>query len=152
MCLDFLTDDFPIVIAAVDGICNGITEEFLKKMIANDADGGVVIFPSVNPVYSYVRVSHGFPIEFAEKLRISDTATAGVFYFKNKRLLLESIEWAILNQTKYDEVYYLSSAMNKFIVEGKKVILFETSEENYFRFSTEKEAIISRARIEENFG
>jgi hypothetical protein len=152
MCLDFLTDDVPTVIAAVDGICNGITEEFLKKMIADDADGGVVIFPSVNPVYSYVRVSHGFPIEFAEKIRISDTATAGVFYFKNKRLLLESIEWAIMNQIKYEESYYLSSAMNKFIFEGKKVVLFETNEDNYYRFSTEDEAKISRDRMEINFG
>jgi hypothetical protein len=42
--------------------------------------------------------------------------------------------------------------MNKFIFEGKKVVLFETNEDNYYRFSTEDEAKISRDRMEINFG
>lgn len=152
MCLDFMTDDIPIVISAVDGICIGIMEDFLKRMSETDADGGAVIFPSVNLNYSYVRINHGFPIEFAEKIRIGEVATAGIFFFKNKALLMESILWAILNQVKHKDIYYLSSAMNKFIFEGKKVVLFETTEDNYFRFSTEEEATDSRERLKENFG
>ena len=142
-----LLDDIPIVISAVDGICIGILDRFLKKMSESDADGGAVVFPSLGPDYSYVRISKGSPIEFAEKIRIGDLATAGIFYFKNKRLLTDSILWAILNQVRYEEKYYLSSAMNKFIFENKKVALLQISEDNYFRFSTEKEAIDSRARI-----
>jgi hypothetical protein len=147
ICLDLLLDDIPIVISAVDGICIGILDQFLKKMSESDADGGAVVFPSLGSDYSYVRISKGSPIEFAEKIRIGDLATAGIFYFKNKKLLTDSILWAILNQIRYEEKYYLSSAMNKFIFENKKVALFQISEDNYFRFSTEKEAIDSRARI-----
>ena len=147
MCLDSLADDLPVVISAVDGICLGIIEDFLTKMTETEADGGVVIFPSLNPNYSYVRISQGFPIEFAEKVRIGQFATAGIFYFKNKALLTESILWAILNQVKHEDNYYLSSAMNKFVFEGKRVVLFETTEGNYFRFSTEEEASDSRERL-----
>ena len=152
MCLDLLADNTPIVISAVDGVCIGIIEDFLHRMSESDADGGAIIFPSINPGYSYVRLSHSYPVEFAEKVRISEFATAGVFYFKNKVLLSDSILWAILNQIKHEDVYYLSSAMNKFIFEGKKVVLFETAEDNYFRFSTENEAIASRDRLEKRIG
>jgi len=152
MCLDFLAEDLPIVVSAIDGICLGIMENFLVKMSELDADGGVVIFPSENSNYSYVRISHGIPIEFAEKVRIGEKATAGIFYFKNKTLLLEAIEWAILNQVKYDNIYYLSSAMNKFVFEGKSVGLFETSEDNYYRFSTKDAALESRDRMRKSFG
>ena len=147
MCLDLLVEGLPIVISAVDGICIGIIDKFLEEMSENDADGGAVVFPSENPNYSYVRISNSYPIEFAEKIRIGELATAGIFYFKNKKLLTESILWAILNQVRHEDKYYLSSAMNKFIFENKKVSLLQISEDNYFRFSTEKEAIDSRARL-----
>ena len=148
MCLDLLSEDTPIVISAVDGICLGIMVSFFEKMLNENADGGAVVFPSENPNYSYVRISHGVPIEFAEKIRISEIATAGIFYFKSKKLLMDSILWAILNQVKHNDVYYLSSAMNKFIFEGKKVALYEIAEDNYLRFSTAIEAEKSRIRME----
>jgi len=152
MCLDLLSENLPIIVSAVDGICIGVIEPFLRKMLENDADGGVVVFPSINLNYSYVRSSHGFPIEFAEKSRIGELATAGIFYFKNKQLLVDSILWAILKQIKHKDTYYLSAAMNKFIFEGKRVILFETTEGNYYRFSTEDEAANSRDRLKVNYG
>jgi flavodoxin len=46
--------------------------------------------------------------------------------------------------------YYLSSAMNKFIFEGKKVSLFEISEQSYYRFATENEALDARERLRNN--
>jgi len=150
LCLDLLNDEMPIVIQSVDGLCFNLIHDFVYEMQKSDSDGGVVVFPSINSKYSYVRVSGNTPIEFAEKQLIGKFATAGIFYFKNKELLIESILWAILYQIRYMDNYYLSSAMNKFIFEGKKVSLFKISEESYYRFATENEALDSRERLRNN--
>ena len=147
LCLDKLNDELPIVIQSVDGLCFGLMDDFVREMKRNDADGGVIVFPSNDPKYSYVRVTGNKPIEFAEKQLIGELATAGIFYFKNKELLVDSILWAILFQIKYMDRYYLSSAMNKLVFEGKNVSLHGISEESYFRFATEGEALESRERL-----
>ena len=147
LCLDELNDESPVVIQSVDGLCFGLMEDFVKKMQSENADGGVIVFPSHNPTYSYVRVSGNTPIEFAEKQLVGDLATAGVFYFRSKELLVDSILWAILFQIRFMDKYYLSSAMNKLIFEGENVSLFKISEDSYFRFATENEALKSRKRL-----
>ena len=147
LCLDKLNDELPVVIQSVDGLCFGLMDDFVREMKGNDADGGVIVFPSDDPKYSYVRVTGNKPIEFAEKQLIGELATAGIFYFKSKELLVDSILWAILFQIKYMDKYYLSSAMNKLVFEGKKVSLHKISEESYFRFATEGEALESRERL-----
>ena len=150
MCLDLIDDDIPILISAVDGLCFDLIEKFLIEMEITEADGGVIVFPSQNPDYSYVRVSQSSPIEFAEKVRIGELATSGIYFFRNKKLLVDSIQWAILNRVSYENNYYLSSTMNKLIFENKRVVLFQTTEEYYFRFSTREEAMKSLDRIKVN--
>jgi hypothetical protein len=153
LCLDKLNNDAPIVIQSVDGLCFDLMDKFVKEMQRNSADGGVVVFPSNDPKYSYVRVTENKPIEFAEKQLIGELATAGIFYFKSKELLIDSILWAILFQIKYMDNYYLSSAMNKLVFEGKNVSLYRINEESYFRFATEDEALDARERLgNRNFG
>lgn len=147
MCLDLIANDMPILISAIDGLCFGIIEHFLFEMRRSKADGGVIVFPSKKLNYSYVRVSQSIPIEFAEKIRIGELATSGIYFFRDKALLIESIQWAILNQISYKNNYYLSSAMNRLIFENKKVVLFNTTEENYYRFSSKKEALESADRM-----
>lgn len=147
MCLDLIEDDLPILISAIDGLCFGIVEGFLFEMQHAVADGGVIVFPSTRLNYSYVRVSQSIPIEFAEKIRIGELATSGIYFFRNKNLLIESIQWAILNKISYNNNYYLSAAMNRLIFENRKVVLFKTTEDNYYRFSSKREALESMDRM-----
>ena len=147
MCIDQLEDDVPIIVSAVDGICFNVIDNFIITMKNSEADGGVIVFPSDNVNYSYVRVNQSIPIEFAEKSRIGALATAGIYYFKNREIFADAILWAILNQVRYGGVYYFSSAMNKLIAEGMKVELFEVKEIDYYRFSTESESERSILRL-----
>ena len=149
MCLDLIANDMPILISAIDGLCFDIIEDFLFEMQRTKADGGVIVFPSKKLNYSYVRVSQSVPIEFAEKIRIGELATSGIYFFRDKHLLIESIQWAILNQISYKNNYYLSAAMNRLIFKNRKVVLFKTAEENYYRFSSEGEAMesVNRMRV-----
>ena len=147
MCLDSLSDLTPIIVSAIDGICPKYVDDFYRSMMGANSDGGAVVFSSDHPNYCYVRISNDSPIEFAEKRKIGNLASAGIYYFKNKRLLEESILWAILNQAKFNGRYYFSSALNKLIFDDKVISLFRIRENEYLRFSTESEAIASRQII-----
>lgn len=146
MCLDSLIDNTPIIVAAIDGVYSESIDVFYNVISESNADGGVMVFPSDNLNYCYVRVNRDSPIEFAEKRKIGEFASAGIYYFKNKKLLEESILWAILNQVKLNNLFYFSSVMNKLVFENRKIMLFKIIEEKYFRFATEKEAVASRKR------
>lgn len=150
LCLDELSENLPIVISAVDGICPDLVLPFLEQMRVEKSDGGAIVFDSRNPSYSYVRMGSSKPIEFAEKKLVGNLASSGVYYFQNKALLIESIIWSILNEIMYEGTYYFSGAMNKLIYEDRKVSLFKIDEIDFFRFSTEKEALASRERLMRN--
>jgi hypothetical protein len=147
MCLDTLLDDIPIIVSAIDGVCLKQIDPFFNSMLESESEGGVIVFPSNNVNYCYVRVHKDLPIEFAEKRKIGQLATAGIYFFKNKKILESSILWAILNQIKHNDMYYFSSVMNKLVFENKKIKLFEIMEEEYLRFSTKEEALVSRKRL-----
>lgn len=150
LCLDEISDGLPIVISAVDGICPDLIPSFLNKMKFDESDGGAIVFESLNHNYSYVRMGSSMPIEFVEKKRVSNLASSGIYFFLTKELLVESIVWSILNQNSLDQTYYFSGAMNKLIYEDKRVSLFKVDELQYFRFSTEAQAIESKERLLQN--
>ena len=147
MCLDALIDDTPIIVSAIDGVCSKQIDPFFNSMLESGSEGGVIVFPSNNVNYCYVRVNRDSPIEFAEKRKIGQLATAGIYFFKNKEILESSILWAILNQIKHNDMYYFSSVMNKLVFENKKIKLFKIMEEEYLRFATKEEALVSRKRL-----
>jgi hypothetical protein len=147
MCLDALNTEDAIIVSAIDGLCLGHVDKFLALMENTNAVGGAIVFTSENPNYCYVRVCEGIPIEFVEKRRVGTLASSGVYYFKNRSILEDSILWAVLNQVKVNDQYYFSSAINKLIFNNNKVSLYEVDENAYFRFSTESEAKSSRLRM-----
>jgi dTDP-glucose pyrophosphorylase len=147
MCLDKVVNDTPVLVSAVDGLCFNIANAFVDKMFEADSDGGLIVFKSYNRNYSYVREANGSPIELVEKQNVSAIASTGIYYFRNKEFLVDSISWALLNKIEVDEKYYVSSAINKLIFENKKVSLFEIDESEYFRFSIKAEADDSIRRL-----
>lgn len=146
-----LLDDLPIVVASVDGIVPQQVSKFAHFMMNSNFDGGAMVIKSDNPNLSYVTELDNKPIEFIEKRIVSSTATTGIFFFKNKQILLDSIEWVLLSRSSLNNNYYISSTLNRLIYDNKKVGLFRVEASQYFRFSTPEEYLISRTRFEEVF-
>lgn len=139
-----IPDGVPIVVAPSDAlILNGV-DNFLNEMIKNDSDAGIVVFTSNDPKYSYVRSINGVVVEIAEKEVISDKATAGVFFFKNSKIMLQCIEWAFLNKVMTNGRYFVAPSINCLIANRMKVSIFEIERSDYLRFRT-------RVELEESF-
>jgi dTDP-glucose pyrophosphorylase len=134
-----LPREIPVLVAPSDSLVLCDVSEFVLKMATMQADAGIIVFPSENPKYSYVRSVKNKVVEIAEKVVISNNATAGVFYFKNSETLLKCIEWALLNRITIDGNYYLAPAINYLVSQGKKVSTIEIQAHQYLRFRTEEE-------------
>lgn len=137
----------PLFISPGDAL---ISPELMKRFrisaSKSETDISAIVFPSSNPNYSYMRLSDGKLVEVTEKLIISSNATAGIFYFSTAQIFIDCAEWAITNNVVTNGNYYLAPSLNYAVINGLKVQLHQITESDYFRFSTEKEAIESRER------
>jgi dTDP-glucose pyrophosphorylase len=142
-----LPREIPVLVAPSDSLVLCDTTEFVFKMANMQVDAGIIVFPSENPKYSYVRTVNNKVVEIAEKVAISNNATAGVFFFRNSETLLKCIEWALLNRITTDGNYYLAPAINYLVSQGKRVSTMEIQAHQYLRFRTEEEFNESLTRI-----
>lgn len=145
--VDEMSDDVPILVAPGDGLIFDTIEPFIKEMVTNRVTAGLMVFPSSNPDYSYVRSVGNLAIEIAEKMIVGRLATTGIYYFENKKVLLECIKWVLVNNMHLKGSYYLSIGINQLIAQRNQVRLFEINEADYFRFATPDEALSSRERL-----
>jgi dTDP-glucose pyrophosphorylase len=146
--LSNLPKNCPILVAPSDSLVLCDIDDFVRKMDKLQTDCGIIVFSSSNPEYSYVRTLKETVTEIAEKVIISNKASAGVYYFKDSDILCKCLEWAILNRITTDGNYYLAPALNYLVSEGKLVSTLEINTSEYLRFRTEEEFIESLTRME----
>ena len=72
--------------------------EIFSQLKKNDAT--VLTFESLDPKYSYVKVNKEKIVLAKEKIVISNRASAGVYFFKNRKTLLQSM-YECLDDKKY---------------------------------------------------
>lgn len=120
--------------------------EFVKHSIYSDAAISLIVFNSDKTDYSYIRTIDGTLVEACEKKVISSLATAGFYYFNSAELFVECAEWAILNNIRTNNSFFLAPALNYAVILGSPVSLFMIEESQYYRFSYLQEAIESEIR------
>lgn len=127
-----LTND-PDAVLCVDLVDILYTSEFepAATFAADPELGGVcVIFPSQEPIYSYLREKDGRVIEAAEKRVISDQASAGTYFFRNTATYLQALAHNLSNadQVTYRGLFFVCPLMNGVIASGQRVTCSKTSD------------------------
>jgi dTDP-glucose pyrophosphorylase len=95
--------------------------EFMQAMLSSEHDAGVLLFESKNPNFSYVRMFEGKIIEFVEKKVVGNFATTGVFFFRNKDVLLNCARWALVNNQSTNSQYYVAPSLNYLLTSGRSI-------------------------------
>lgn len=90
--VDQLEEDSPIIIIPSNSKVEFDLDDFNSTMEDGKFIAGIITLESSDPNMSYVRSYQNTIIEIAEKRVISSEATAGIFYFKNRKALIDSIE------------------------------------------------------------
>jgi bifunctional N-acetylglucosamine-1-phosphate-uridyltransferase/glucosamine-1-phosphate-acetyltransferase GlmU-like protein len=123
---------------------NELVDTDLSSVVSNfrgrKLDGGVLVFPSVHPRYSYVRVdSQGFVTEAAQQDPISKNATAGIFWFsKTKDFVAASME-AIRKNASLSNKFYIAPTFNELILKHAKVGVLDLDANKYIPLKSERQ-------------
>jgi len=99
---------------------------------AKGADAGVMTFESLHPRYSFVRIdAEGWVTEAAEKRPISRTANAGFFWFRRAGDFFDALQQMILKDAQVQDRFFISPALNEFILDQKKIATFALAANQY---------------------
>jgi len=100
---------------------------FMMAIYEKDYDGGIVLFKSVHPKWSYVTIENGDEVYqritgVAEKNPISDNATCGLYYFRHGKDFVTAGEDMVLTNQMFNNEFYVCPVYNSLIMEGKKIM------------------------------
>jgi dTDP-glucose pyrophosphorylase len=119
----------PILIANCDQIIEWNIDDFLHYCMQFDLDGCIPVFNSSEDKWSYALVDIGnFVTMTAEKKVISNFATVGVYYWKNKKILKSSIDKMFEAKDITNNEVYICPAYNYLIKDGGRVKIWQNIE------------------------
>lgn len=106
--------------------CNELLDGSLRDVVGgfrNDrCDAGVVVFTSLHPRYSFVRMNaEGHVVEAAEKNPISDHAAAGLYWFEKGETFVAAVKEMIRKDVKVNEAFYIAPALNELVLLRKRI-------------------------------
>jgi hypothetical protein len=131
--IDQVPKDSEILIAPTNALIHADLQNFINELRENNADAGVIAFTSNNPNYSYLRTFQNEIIEVSEKIVSGTLATAGIFYFRNRDLLISSIKWAIVNNVSHKGDFYIAPSLNYFVMNNLRIRSYLIEESEYIR-------------------
>lgn len=113
-----------LLIALVDQLVDFAVNDFVR--VGNTADGAIITFASGRPDLSYVDVDdQGAITRIVDKVVVSDTAVAGVYYFRRARGFLDSARSVVRNEERgYRGEYVISSAIARMLRRGDRLLSY----------------------------
>lgn len=127
-------------------ILNGnelLDEDYSKILSAfrlRQLDAGTVVFPSVHPRYSYVRLNpEGYVIEAAEKNPISRNATAGFYWFSSGRRFVCAAQNMIRKDASVNDIFYICPILNELVLEQAQIGVHPVEARQYLPLKNERQ-------------
>jgi hypothetical protein len=134
--LALISDDEPFLITPSNAEVSGnLEQEFVESMLEKQSVVGAIVFNGTDPLYSYARLGKNRElVEIIEKRVSGSCALAGFYYFSNKKIFSECLEWAMVNNIQNKGNFFISPALNYFLAKSIEISLFEMSSEDYLRY------------------
>lgn len=126
---EYINCDEPLLIANSDQFVEWDSNEFMYSMIGDQIDGGILTFNSTHPKWSYVKLNDdGYVTEVREKEVISNTATVGIYYWKQGRDYVKYAEQMISKNIRVNDEFYVAPVFNEAINDNKKIKIFNVNQ------------------------
>lgn len=121
-----INNDRPLFFANSDQFVEWNPNEFMYKMQESNVDGGIAIFHSTHPKWSFVKVDEsGYVTEVAEKRPISDLATVGYYYWKFGSDFVNYANTMISKNIRVNNEFYVCPVFNEAVQDGKQISIYE---------------------------
>jgi HAD superfamily hydrolase (TIGR01509 family) len=119
---ELINNDEPLLMANSDQYLEWNSNECLYAFTADTIDGGIITFKATHPKWSFAKVGEdGLVSEVAEKNPISDTATAGIYFWKKGSNYVKYAEQMIQKNVRTNNEFYVCPVFNEAIADGKKI-------------------------------
>lgn len=149
MAIDQINNDEPLVIINADELLDIDYAKALKKFQDNGFDAGTIIFESVHPRYSYVKIDDdGVVNEAAEKNPISRNATAGFYWYRQGKDFVEVATRSMRKHAVSNEPYFICPLFNEMILDQKRVGTFRIDKSLYKPFKSQQQVQQFRSMVE----
>jgi len=136
---DFNSEE-PLLIVNGNEMIDVDFNEVITKFSEANFDAGVIVFPSVHPRYSYVRLSEEqLVVECAEKNPISNHATVGFYWFKRGKDFVESAQQTILKHAHVDGQYYICPTLNEMVLRQARIGAHHISSSQFHPLKSERQ-------------
>lgn len=123
-----INNNQPLLIANSDQFVEWNSHNFFYQMESQDIDGGMLVFNSTHPKWSYAKIENNIVTEVAEKNPISDIATVGIYYWKKGGDYVKYAEQMISENIRYNNEFYVCPVFNQAIKENKIFKTFKVDE------------------------
>lgn len=122
LAVDQLRLDEEVLIANGDQFITTGMEPFYNACRQPGTDGCILTFTATHPRWSFARTDEtGKVLAVAEKRPISKQATAGLYYFRRGRDLIEASERMILKGLTTSGQFFVCPVYNELILAGKDI-------------------------------
>jgi len=144
---DLIDLDAEVIVAYCDSSYELDMQGFVDRMRLRGADGGVLIYPSREPMHAYARLAGDRVDAVAEKQLISSDAVAGLYYFRRAGDFVGSARRLLAEVVDNREVF-VSTTYNLLIAAGRSVFGERIALEQRIEMGTPAELSASRAWLD----
>jgi NDP-sugar pyrophosphorylase family protein len=122
LAIEHIRPDAELVIANGDQVIDADLAAVVAGFRARDLDAGTIVFDSVHPRWSFVRVGpDGLVEEAAEKRPISRWATAGFYYFRRGEQFVSAAMAMIRKDAQVGGQFFVCPTFNELILRHAKI-------------------------------
>lgn len=144
-----INNDQPLLILNGNELIDADYATVIQEFCDAKYDAGVMVFPSVHPRYSYVRVNNEhIVVEAAEKNPISHHATAGFYWFNHGRNFVNAAQQLIFKGTHVDGQFYICPTMNELILKQARIGIYPIDAQKYHPLKSERQIERFEAMVE----
>lgn len=123
--------EIPLIIVSANELVEHDLKAAIDEFEARKLDAGTLIFRSIHPRYSYVRVVDGLVVEAAQQKPISQMATTGIFWFRSTADFVEAAKAVIRKNASTNGKFYIAPTFNELILKQKRVGVCEIGKDHY---------------------
>jgi dTDP-glucose pyrophosphorylase len=151
----YIDNDEELLIVNANELLNISFVEVLNNFRDRQMQAGVVVFDSIHPRYSYVRLDeYGCVIEAAEKRPISRHATAGFYWYAEGSKFVEAAKNMIRKDASVNNNFYICPVFNELILSQVSIATYVIDTNKYYPLKTNRqldrvEIAIERSRKHE---
>lgn len=112
----------------------------IKEFQEKKYDAGVVVFSSIHPRYSYVKLNEfDLVVEASEKNPISKNATTGFYWFSNGSDFVDAAMSCIRKDARVNNLFYICPTFNEMILKNNDIGIYRIEEKLYHPIKSERQ-------------